>query len=178
MINASVCWLKKVKLGEISPERNKAELCPGCWLAILLSLFFYCMRSDEWNPYNRYQGDSEKNGDRASKEQLCPNLSPFYNCSRSYSSSYVLHKLTQSPLITSLSQPLPSIFLSAFLLSRSSRPFSPSPSPRFALSEPIYRQSLMHFRHSHQSRFCFTAERSRPSFWLHINCSVGTDQDC
>lgn len=80
--------------------------------------------------------------------------------------------------ITSLSQPLPSIFLSAFLLSRSSRPFSPSPSPRFALSEPIYRQSLMHFRHSHQSRFCFTAERSRPSFWLHINCSVGTDQDC
>lgn len=80
MINASVCWLKKVKLGEISPERNKAELCPGCWLAILLSLFFYCMRSDEWNPYNRYQGDSEKNGDRASKEQLCPNLSPFYNC--------------------------------------------------------------------------------------------------
>lgn len=80
--------------------------------------------------------------------------------------------------ITSLSQPLPSIFLSAFLLSRSSRPFSSSPSPRFALSEPIYRQSLMHFRHSHQSRFCFTAERSRPSFWLHINCSVGTDQDC
>lgn len=80
--------------------------------------------------------------------------------------------------ITSLSQPLPSIFLSAFLLSRSSRPFSSSPSPRFALSEPIYRQSLMHFRHSHQSRFCFTAERSGPSFWLHINCSVGTDQDC
>lgn len=59
-------------------------------------------------------------------------------------------------------------------LSQSKCPFYSSPSRHFALSEPIYRQSLMHYRHSHQSRFCFTAERSRLSFWLHINCSVGT----
>lgn len=177
MINASVCWLEKVKLGEISPERNKAELCPGCWLAILLSLFFIaCGQMNE-----TYTIATKETRKRTATEHQKSSSVPIYlpfTIVRSYSSSYVLHKLTQSPLITSLSQPLPSIFLSAFLLSRSSRPFSSSPSPHFALSEPIYRQSLMHFRHSHQSRFCFTAERSRPSFWLHINCSVGTDQDC
>lgn len=177
MINASVCWLEKVKLGEISPERNKAELCPGCWLAILLSLFFIaCGQMNETHTIATKE-TRKRTATEHQKSSSVPIYLPF-TIVRSYSSSYVLHKLTQSPLITSLSQPLPSIFLSAFLLSRSSRPFSPSPSPRFALSEPIYRQSLMHFRHSHQSRFCFTAERSRPSFWLHINCSVGTDQDC
>lgn len=47
-------------------------------------------------------------------------------------------------------------------------------SQHFALSKPICRLSLMHRRHSHPSRFCFTPERRRLSFWLHINRSVGT----
>lgn len=61
-----------------------------------------------------------------------------------------------------------------FLLSQSKCPFFSSLSQHFAPSEPIYRQSLMYDRHSHQSWFCFTAESGRLSFWLHINCTVRT----
>lgn len=141
------------------------------------------MRSNEWNPYNSYQGDSGKKW--PSKEHLCPNLSPFAIVS-CYSSPCVLHKLTLTPLpfLDSLSSILSSLYLNAFFCLCLSfhlvphffflNPFSSSPSRHLAPSKPMYRQSLMHYRHSHQSWFCFTAERSRLSFWLHINCSVGT----
>lgn len=57
-------------------REEKAELCSGCWLVIFLSLnVFHWMWSNEWNPYNSYQGDSEKNGHQ--KSSFCPNLSPF-----------------------------------------------------------------------------------------------------
>lgn len=162
----------KYRLREIKPSCAPA----ADWRYLFPCFFIACGRMNETHTIATKE-TRKRTATEHQKSSSVPIYLPF-TIVRSYSSSYVLHKLTQSPLITSLSQPLPSIFLSAFLLSRSSRPFSPSPSPRFALSEPIYRQSLMHFRHSHQSRFCFTAERSRPSFWLHINCSVGTDQDC
>lgn len=62
----------------------------------------------------------------------------------------------------------------SFFLNPTILPPPLSPSRHLAASEPISRQSLMHYRYSHQSWFCFTAEKSRLSFWLHINCSVGT----
>lgn len=120
-----------------------------------------------------------------SKEQLCPNLSPFaiVYC---YSSPCVLHRLLHTPAsssswsLTILSNLYLNLCLrfsppsATFLLSQLNHPSSSPLSRHFAPSEPVYRQSLMHYGHSHQSWFCFTAEKSRLSFWLHINCSVGT----
>lgn len=156
-------------------REEKAELCTGCWLVIFLSLFFItCSLMNETHTIATKE-TLKKRG--PSKEQLCPNLSSLaiVYC---YSSPLFCTN-SHSSLLKSLSQPLP-LFVSfsacsaTFLLPHFDCPFSYSLSRHFAPSQPGYTQSLMHYRHSHQSWFCFTAERSRLSFWLHINCSVGT----
>lgn len=159
----------KYRLREIKPSCAPA----ADWRYFFPCFFIACGRMNETHTIA-----TKETRKRTATEHQKSSSVPIYLPFTIVPAATALPMFCTNSHITSLSQPLPSIFLSAFLLSRSSRPFSPSPSPRFALSEPIYRQSLMHFRHSHQSRFCFTAERSRPSFWLHINCSVGTDQDC
>lgn len=72
-------------LWNIAPEEN-AELYTGCWLVIFLSLnVFHCIRSNEWNPYNSYQGDWKNGHKRAALSQF---ISPG-NC-YSYSSHNAL----------------------------------------------------------------------------------------
>lgn len=164
------CW-------EITREKKKNR---SVWLVIFLSLnVFYCLWSNEWNQHNSFQGDRKNGRKRAAPFKfiffglpciLYKHLHPLPTStplnltilSHFYLDLYPHLWLFSPPVLAPHSLFLIPIVLFPLLYLNTLLPASP------------YSASHLDYRHSHQSWFCFMAERSGLPFWLHINCKVRT----
>ena len=165
MINALVCWLEKVKLSEISPERNKAELCPGCWLAILLSLFFIV-----WRQMNETQTIATKETrKRTAKEHQKSSSVPIYL-------PLQLSAATALPMFCTNLHRAPSshLYLNPFLPSSSLHSFFLDPA---VLSPLLYLHTLLLASPYTGSHLCTSDTLINPGFVLlqkGVGCPSGS----
>lgn len=164
-------------------QEEKSVLCTSCWLVIFLSLnVFHCMWSNEWNPYNSYQGDCEK---MAIKRAALSQFISLCNCLLLQLSSCFAHKLTHTSSSSSswslsvLSNLHLNLWLFLHLVPHSSF-LNPT-----ILSPLLHLDTLLLASQYTSSHLCITdtlinpgfvlvLKRSSMSFWLHINWSVRT----
>lgn len=135
----------------------------------LLECFSSYVAFNEWNLLNSYQGDLKKMAIKVQLPIYLQCYSLFCKNTPNVSESnyfivvylYLCPRLCFSPLT-----PLSFVVNWAIRFLLLYLDTALSVSPRTARH--------LHYRHSHQSWFCITAERSGFSSWLLINCSVGT----